>query len=269
MMTMALNRVWIPSPNYSSRGGSAVRLCVIHTAEGATTIESLGSWFANPSAEVSSHVGIDDKPGTVGEYVRADQKSWCAANANPYSIQAELCGFAAWSPAEWQAHGTMLETCAAWIAEECARFGIPVQRINESQAAAGQAGVLGHADLGYEGNDHWDPGPSFPWDDVLAMAGGRPGVAPPSAPSAPSTGGGTAPPWPGRYLKRETPMMNGQDVMQWQSQMHARGWDIVADAYYGPQSEDVCQSFQAEKGLDVDAIVGPETWAASWTAPVT
>jgi hypothetical protein len=173
MVTMALNRVWMPSPNFSSRGGSAVRLCVIHTAEGATTIESLGSWFANPEAEVSSHVGIDDKPGVCGEYVRFTDKAWCAANANPYAIQAELCGFAAWSTAEWLgAHGTMLETCAAWIAEECARFGIPVRRINESQAAAGEAGVCGHCDLGYANNDHWDPGPSFPWDHVLAMAAG-------------------------------------------------------------------------------------------------
>ena len=32
---MSLKRVWIASPNYSSRSGSGVRLVVVHTAEGA------------------------------------------------------------------------------------------------------------------------------------------------------------------------------------------------------------------------------------------
>ena len=33
---MALKRVWDPSPNWSSRGGSGVRLVVVHTADGRT-----------------------------------------------------------------------------------------------------------------------------------------------------------------------------------------------------------------------------------------
>ena len=44
---MSLRRVWMPSPNYSSRGGARVRLIVVHTAEGALTIEALGSFFAS------------------------------------------------------------------------------------------------------------------------------------------------------------------------------------------------------------------------------
>ena len=74
---------------------------VIHTAQGAETYQSLGSFFADPSSGVSSHVGIDDTPGTVGEYVRPDYKAWTAANANPVAIQAELCAWAEWTPEEW------------------------------------------------------------------------------------------------------------------------------------------------------------------------
>ena len=66
---MALKRIWMPSPCYSSRGGSAVRLIVVHTAEGARTIESLGNFFANGANGVSSHTGADDQLGKVGEYV--------------------------------------------------------------------------------------------------------------------------------------------------------------------------------------------------------
>ena len=258
---MSLNRVWIPSPNYSSRGGSGVRLIVVHTAEGATTYQSLGSYFANPASEVSSHTGIDDTPGTVGEYVTAGNKSWCAANANPYSIQTELCAFAAWSRAEWDAHPTMLDNCKAWIEEEAGRYGIPVRKISESEAAAGQAGVVGHADLGFANNDHWDPGPNFPWDRVVSGAPSSPGGG-----GGPAAGGGAAPPFPGTLLRNTT---HGHGSATWQGQMAARGWAIGVDDIYGGESERVCRSFQSEKGLAVDGVVGPDTWNAAWNAPVT
>lgn len=180
---MTLSRRWMPSPNYSSRGGSRVRLIVVHTAEGATTIENLGAYFANPSSGVSSHTGIDDKPNVVGEFVARGNKAWTAANANPVAVQTELCGFAAWNPSQWAAHPTMLSNCAQWIAEEAAYFGIPLTRLNAAQAQGGASGVCGHNELGAWGGGHWDPGPSFPWDQVMAMAQG-------SAPGPPSTGGG-------------------------------------------------------------------------------
>jgi len=47
---MTLKRDWIPSPNYSSRGGSGVRLVIVHTAEGALTYEALGSYFGSSSS---------------------------------------------------------------------------------------------------------------------------------------------------------------------------------------------------------------------------
>lgn len=171
-----LKRIAYPSPNYSSRGGTAVRLCVVHTAEGSTSIESLGAYFANPNTGASSHTGIDDKVNTVGEYVPPGYKAWTQANANPYCIATELCAFASWSAAEWNAHPQMLANCAAWIAEECARFGIPVRRLSAAEAQGGVAGVCGHNELGAAGGGHWDPGPSFPWDAVL---GGAPAPAAP------------------------------------------------------------------------------------------
>jgi hypothetical protein len=174
-----LQRVAIPSPNYSSRGGTSVRLIVLHTAEGALTIESLGAFFANPASGVSSHTGIDDKYNTVGEYVRRDYKAWTQANANPYSVAAELCAFAAWSPNEWGAHSVMLDNCAQWIAEEAAAFGIPIVRLSAAQAQGGAAGVCQHVDLGASGGNHWDCGPSFPMDQVIAQAAGGAPTAPP------------------------------------------------------------------------------------------
>jgi hypothetical protein len=257
-----VNRVWIGSPNYSSRGGAGVRLIVLHSAEGATTFESLGSFFANPSSGVSSHVGIDDTPGTIGEYVSREQKAWTAGNANPVAVQAELCcpsgASAGWSLDDWHAHPTMLANTATWIAEEAAAFGIPIVGLSPSDAQGGAAGVCQHADLGSWGGGHYDLGETFPIGEVLAMAGGQPAPTPPPA--------GAAPPWPGVYLCDYTA---GNGTSTWQAQMVARGWQLDVDDEYGPASADVARSFQAEKGLDVDGVVGPATWGAAWTAPVT
>src|SRR5262252_4824003 len=111
---MALQRVWIPSPNWSSRGGSSVSTIVMHTAEGARTYQSLGSYFQG-NVSASSHVGIDDTLGTIGEYVSRGNKAWTQANANPYCVSVELCGFASWSEAEWKNnHHNMLQNCAWW-----------------------------------------------------------------------------------------------------------------------------------------------------------
>jgi hypothetical protein len=169
---MTLMRKPMPSPNYSSRGGAAVRLIVLHTAEGATTIESLGNFFASPSSGVSSHVGIDDKAGVIGEYVKRPQKAWTAANANPVAVQAELCGFASWSADEWHRHPNMLSNCARWVAEEAAHFGLPLSKLTPAQAQGSGRGVCQHSDLGTWGGGHWDCGTSFPIDHVLEMAKG-------------------------------------------------------------------------------------------------
>jgi len=59
------------------------------------------------------------------------------------------------------------------------------------------------------------------------------------------------------------------NVRRWQTQMAKRGWRITASGTFDATSDQVCRKFQAEKGLDLDGKVGPATWAAAWTAPVT
>ncbi len=64
----------------------------------------------------------------------------------------------------------MLINAAEWVAEECRRFTIPCRRLTAAQAQGGEAGVCQHVDLGAAGGGHWECGPSFPIDDVVAMA---------------------------------------------------------------------------------------------------
>jgi hypothetical protein len=175
---MALTRVWIPSPSYSSRGGSGVRLIVLHTAEGARTIEDLGHFFQNGANQVSSHTGADNQKNKVGEYVSRGNKSWTCAAFNPVAVQIELCAFASWSRETWmnQNH-EMLVNCGKWIAEEAKHFGIPITKLSPSQAQGSGRGVCQHRDLGAGGSGHTDCGDGFPIDYVLDLARG--GAAPP------------------------------------------------------------------------------------------
>jgi N-acetylmuramoyl-L-alanine amidase len=179
---MALKRVWIASPNFSSRGGSGVRLVVVHTAEGARSFRDLGGFFASSSAGVSSHVGIDDERGSIGEYVHRPDKAWTQSNYNPQAVSVELCAApidsshpcgANWSSEEWNRHDGMLANLADWIREECTHFGLPITKLSSSQAQGSGRGVCGHVDLGAGGGGHWDPGPNFPWSRVMEMARGE------------------------------------------------------------------------------------------------
>jgi hypothetical protein len=155
---------------------------VLHTAEGALTIESLGGYFQG-QVGASSHVGADDKANTVGEYVKRGNKAWTQASYNGVAVSMELCAFASWSTDEWNRHQNMLDNCAKWIAEECAFYGIPITKLSASQAQGSGRGICQHVDLGSSGGGHHDCGPGFPIDRVLDMArgGSSPEPTPPPA----------------------------------------------------------------------------------------
>ena len=265
---MSLNRIWTPSPNYNS-GRSRTQILCVHTTEGATTIASIMNYCASSSAGVSYQVAFDDTPGTIGEMVRPGDRPWAAMSANDWGEHGVCCGFVAWSTDEWLSHATLLDNCAAWLAEESARTGIPLVKISGADITAGRAGVCGHWDTSQagSGSDHTDPEPNFPWDHVLTLAGGGvPDTRPPAPVPPTGPGGSGAPPWPGVYLVDTTAH---ESAATWQAQMVARGWVLDVDGVYGPDSAEVCAAFQQEKGLAVDGVVGPDTWAATWTAPVT
>lgn len=76
----------------------------------------------------------------------------------------------------------------------------------------------------------------------------------------------SAPPYPGVQLRRGS---KGAHVREVQSQLTTRGWTITVDGSFGPGTERVVRTFQKNKGLKVDGVVGPATWTALWDLPVT
>ncbi|MFI0421469.1 peptidoglycan-binding protein [Spongiactinospora sp. 9N601] len=68
---------------------------------------------------------------------------------------------------------------------------------------------------------------------------------------------------------RYPPIQRTPNVRKWQQQLRNRGWHIVVDGDYGQESKRLCANFQMEHGLEIDGIVGPITWEATWEARST
>ena len=57
----------------------------------------------------------------------------------------------------------------------------------------------------------------------------------------------------------------GFDVLLAQRMLAQRGYDIEADGFFGPATEQAVRQFQQAAGLEVDGLVGADTWAALYT----
>ena len=154
--------------------------------------------------------------------------------------------------------------------------------------------------LAYVGHSDWAnklcPGPFIlPWTHagMLRVAGELVAVTPlPEVPS--KVGEAAAPPafplgrcrrhgrqmWYGPksdldhqvsgWGNRKSDGSRGADgLYTWQARMAYRGWRITPDGLWGSETERVVRGFQAEKGLELDGAVGPSTWAAAWSSPIS
>lgn len=177
------------------------------------------------------------------------------ANTDWYAICA-LCG-------EGDPQGPELIRGLQDAAETCRSWG----------AADGSTGHRDHISTECPGDSLYGRVQAGEFTSGGTAGGGGGGTTPPPA--------GKAPPFPypsSHYLGQASPppechsgyyAADAPNVADWQQRMADRGWSIGVDGQYGPESEEVARAFQADKGLGVDGLVGPSTWAAAWNAPVT
>jgi peptidoglycan hydrolase-like protein with peptidoglycan-binding domain len=64
---------------------------------------------------------------------------------------------------------------------------------------------------------------------------------------------------PGPLVRRNHP--HGHPVPSVQYLLHHHGHVLAPDGIFGPRTDAAVRSFQSSRGLVVDGIVGPKTWA--------
>jgi N-acetyl-anhydromuramyl-L-alanine amidase AmpD len=165
---------FVESPNFTPTKGRPIDVLVMHTAEvteRAGAAEAVAAWFARPSAQVSAHYCVD--ADSVVQCVRERDIAWHARGGNTNSVGIELAGYARQGPSEWADpySRVMLDRAARLAASICSTHGIPVRRVRAAGLRTGRPGITGHADVSeaFRKSDHWDPGPSFPWPEFLAL----------------------------------------------------------------------------------------------------
>jgi peptidoglycan hydrolase-like protein with peptidoglycan-binding domain len=84
---------------------------------------------------------------------------------------------------------------------------------------------------------------------------------------SPSQGFGLTEPDTKRILRLASPLMQGGDVRRVQMKLRQLIPPLLAndsdvDGFYGPNTETAIRQFQTDKGLDVNGIVGSQTYAA-------
>lgn len=156
---------------YTATNGRNTRLVVLHTTEGTGTAASNQAMFATWERVVSAHyiVGTDG----VAPCVRIKDVAYAAPGANRDGIQIEIIGKAAWSRTDWlSAHAVELEHTAQLLADICVDCDIPAVFLDFEAVLRGERGITTHVQItrAYpsRGNGHWDPGPGFPIDVVMA-----------------------------------------------------------------------------------------------------
>lgn len=240
------------SPNKRVTRGRKVRVIVMHlaiTPETPNAAESVARYFSRRGVKASAHYCVDNN--SIVRCVADKDVAWAAPGANHDGIQIELSGKLQ-SAAQWRDSYSMamLDRAARLVAQLCAVHNIPVTHLSDSQLRAGAKGIIDHhaATRVYRRSTHTDCGRDFPWGHFMGLVARYSGQE--SKPSgwapAPSRGKGTL--HVGDY---------GPAVELVQAQL-----GVAADGLFGPITKDAVMKFQRNASIDVDGIVGPQTWAA-------
>ena len=184
----------IPSPNFRAGRIKPVRLVVLHTAE--TPCEpgravGIASYLARPDVQASAHYCCD--PSATVQGVQEEDTAWAAPGANADGIQIEQAGYARLDADGWAGvnpQQMMTGQVVPLVAGICTRWNIPPVALDTAGVLSGAAGITTHVCVSeaYGLSDHWDCGPDYPLDAVVAQVAALITPTPPTPPAPPTTG---------------------------------------------------------------------------------
>lgn len=163
---------WIASPNYNSRNNVAeIDSIVIHTTE--ETLDDTINIFLDPARQVSAHFVIASN-GDIYQMVDTKRRAWHATYYNHRSIGIEMVGYAGQS-STWNANNLgSLTKLLAWLIQAYPQIplvhpgGNAYDYPGDSYNATG---LVAHGQL--QPWNRSDPGPFFPWNQMLTDVAAR------------------------------------------------------------------------------------------------
>lgn len=275
-MTLAMPRVvQRPTPNYSP---TLIKhdLLFAHMMEGGYA--GSVAWLCQRAAQASAHLCMSEDGGEVSQLAPLSMKAWAECAFNGCGVSIEIPGRTAEGvpEARWRAAALIF----GWL---CVAYDIP-----PVWAKGGQGrGLCQHHDLGRAGGGHVDCSEigSPTWLAFIEMVqaardefarGTLPPFAlhglpnprqvelPPDATPTPSHGG-AARNEPGDAVAHPTgssfPHGSVADL-QWRLDKAGAAPALKIDGFAGPLTRAAIAQFQSKRGLHVDGLIGPRTWAA-------
>jgi N-acetyl-anhydromuramyl-L-alanine amidase AmpD len=165
---------FLPARDFLAAKDRTVRVIVIHTAETPETTkaaENVARYFQHPDSPSSAHICVDND--TIVQCVKDSNVAYAAPGVNNDGIQIELCCFMGQTKTAWLDRYSLalLAIGADATAQYCLKYSIPAVHLTDTMLAAGERGIIGHAQASrvYKKSDHQDPGETFPWSLFMAM----------------------------------------------------------------------------------------------------
>ena len=261
----------------SGRDGSTIDMVVLHHSA-TTNTDQVINMMVSGSRRVSANYVVKDH--RIVSVVPEEYRAWTSGSpsdggkgaafdrrAITFEIQNESNGGA------WPVSAASHESVAQLVADFHRRYGVKLDRDH----------IVGHRELYTRWHASYAtacPG-GLDMDAIVRRArelvgGAAPAPAPKptptTAPAFPLPAGSYFGPKSGPARSVSGYYSHREDLRRFQRQMQARGWTFPrfgADGLYGDELRDNVLAFQREKGLEQDGLVGPDTWRAAWTAPVT
>lgn len=159
--------------NFSSRGGEAPRLLVLHytvstNRPGEDDVFAIRNFFNSPPSDVSSNYVIDFE-GHCQYIVNESAKAWTQLFFNPFSVSIEFIANGHETKEQWLTDGLPgLKKGARVFADAAKRYGIPLEYVNPVGCEVPK-GITDHERLEC-GNSHTDVQPNFPYGRFLELA---------------------------------------------------------------------------------------------------
>lgn len=162
-----------PVAHDSGNGNLPIHRLVVHCTAGADAKGARGTaaYFRDPNATGSAHEVIDPKEVIICAY---DTVICWHAPPNTHSKGYELaCSLSNDGKGHWglDSHQAMLRLLSKELARDAVKYDIPVRHLTVAQVKAEEKGICGHVDVSnaFHQSDHTDPGPYFPWSQLISM----------------------------------------------------------------------------------------------------